>query len=164
LITLSGFYCSTTILLWYRIWSLRMVAINKCVATHPLIKTVLDQVSISSMIFAQILCMQIPKLEKRLTTWLSFFVLLGSAFVKAAHRTFMKLTPGVNFINIFCTAFVPAGPKSIKRHWQNNWNFKLLGSAWVKALCRTLMKLTPAIYKRISSLATSTSWLYTFKI
>jgi len=45
------------------------------------------------------------KLKKRLTTWLSFFALSGSANVKAAHRMLMKSTPDVNFINILQAAF-----------------------------------------------------------
>jgi hypothetical protein len=31
-----------------------------------------------------------------------FFVMLGSARVKALGKTLVKLTPGVNFINVFC--------------------------------------------------------------
>jgi len=40
-----------------------------------------------------------PKSAKRLTTY-CFFALLGSRFVKAACRTLIKLTAGVNFIKI----------------------------------------------------------------
>jgi len=42
--------------------------------------------------------MQIPKEQKRLTTSLSFFVLLGSVRVKAAHRMLVKLTPGADAV------------------------------------------------------------------
>jgi len=39
--------------------------------------------------------------EKRTVKWLVFFTLLGSAQVKAAHRTLMKLTPDViGFIRV----------------------------------------------------------------
>jgi hypothetical protein len=32
-------------------------------------------------------------------------MLLESAGANAAHRALMKLTPGLNFINVLCTAF-----------------------------------------------------------
>jgi len=54
-----------------------------------------DQVSISSMFYEQLLSAQIPKTQKK-TVKSSVFLgsaLLGSARVKAAHRTLMKLTP-----------------------------------------------------------------------
>jgi len=34
--------------------------------------------------------------------------------MKAAHRTLMKLTPGVNFTNILGAAYTLADPKSAK--------------------------------------------------
>ncbi len=34
-----------------------------------------------------------------------------------AHLTFMKLTPGVDFINVLHTAFTLVDLKSLKRHW-----------------------------------------------
>ncbi len=46
-------------------------------------------VSISSTFYKQILLVQIPKVQKRLTTWLTFFVFLGSASIKAACRKLM---------------------------------------------------------------------------
>jgi len=45
-----------------------------------------------------------------------FFALLGSAFVKAVHRTLVILTPGLNFIDILRTAFTLADPESVKRY------------------------------------------------
>jgi len=47
-----------------------------------------------------------PESAKKLATWLSFFDILGSGYVKAAHRTLLKLTPGFNFIYILWAAFV----------------------------------------------------------
>jgi hypothetical protein len=44
------------------------------------------------------------------------FTLLGSALVKAARRTLMKLTPDVNIIIILLKAIRHVGPKSKKRH------------------------------------------------
>jgi len=46
-----------------------------------------------------------------------FFELLGSASAKAAHRILLKLTPGLNFINISLKAFTLVGPKIAKQHW-----------------------------------------------
>jgi len=57
---------------------------------------------------------KIPKAQKLSHQWL--FALLGSARVKALSKILMKLTPGVNFINVLHTAFTPVGLKSAKRH------------------------------------------------
>jgi len=57
-----------------------------------------------------------PKSTKRQSSCQSFFVLLGSAHAKAAHRMLMKLSPDVNFTNILYAAFTCIGPKSAKRH------------------------------------------------
>jgi hypothetical protein len=56
---------------------------------------------------------------------------------------FMKLTPGVNFVNVLCTAFMLSDPKSVKDTDDLTVFFMLLGSGStsVKAVCRTLMKL-----------------------
>jgi len=43
----------------------------------------------------QLLWVQIPNAQKRLTTRLSFFALLGSVQIKAACGTLIKLTQGV---------------------------------------------------------------------
>jgi len=69
-----------------------------------------DQVSISSTFYVQLLHVQIPKVQKRLTTWLSSFLRL-----KAARRTLMKLTTGAGVgwlidnlilhLSGFCQAF-----------------------------------------------------------
>jgi len=56
----------------------------------------------------------------------------------------IKLTPGVNFINIIHTAFTRADPKSVKK---TVIFFTLLGSTSIKAVLRMLMKLTAAIVK-----------------
>jgi len=39
-----------------------------------------------------------------------------ATYEKCTRKTLMKLTPGLNFINVLCTAFTPADPKSIKRY------------------------------------------------
>ncbi len=51
--------------------------------------------------------------------------------------------PGLNFINVLCTAFTPADPKSIKDTNDLTVFFMLLGSTCTKAAHRTLVKLTP---------------------
>ncbi len=98
--------------------------------------------SISSTFYEQLLHVQIPNAQKRLTTWLSV-ALLGSACLKIARRTLMEWTPGVKFIKVLRASFTSADPNSVKRYWWLNWNFTLLGSACIKAARRTLMKLTP---------------------
>jgi len=52
--------------------------------------------SISSMFYYQLWREQIPKAQKRLTTWLYFFALSWSPCVKAACKMLMKLTPDHN--------------------------------------------------------------------
>jgi len=80
-------------------------------------------------------------------TRLYFFRLLGSMSVKAAHKTLVKLTPGVDFTNILCSAFMHANTKSTKI-WIFDCIFPLLGSALVKALRKVLAKLTPQRERR----------------
>ncbi len=58
-------------------------------------------------------------------------------------------SPGVDFINVFCAAFLRVDPKIVKWYWQLNWNLMLSGSAHIKAVQRTLMKLTPAILRSL---------------
>ncbi len=52
------------------------------------------QGSISSSIHEQLFLAKIPKVQKRLTAWL-FFALLVSANVKAARKMLVKLTPNL---------------------------------------------------------------------
>jgi len=55
----------------------------------------------------------------------------------------MKLTPGVNFINIIWAAFMCTDPKSTKYTDNLTVLFALLGSMHEKALGKMLIKLTP---------------------
>ncbi len=55
------------------------------------------------------------------------FTLLGSTSVKAVRRTLMKLSPGVHFINILCTAFALVDPKSIKNTVKSSMSFYAFG-------------------------------------
>ncbi len=57
--------------------------------------------------------------KKRLTTCLSIFMHLGSALVKAARKTLMKLTPRDNFFNILLAKFF-----AIFSHQKNILNLK----------------------------------------
>jgi hypothetical protein len=57
----------------------------------------------------------------------------------------MKLTPGLNFINVLRTAFTPVAPKSVRIQSSCQYLFTLLGSRSAKAVRRTLMKLTPVV-------------------
>ena len=66
---------------------------------------------------------------------------MGSVCVGAARKMFMKLTPGLNFINILWAAFTHTDPESVKNQLRYQYLFRLLGSAHTKAACR-LMKLT----------------------
>ncbi len=72
-----------------------------------------------------------------------FFDLSGSAFVKAAQRMLMKLTPGVNFVNFLLAAFMHADPKFAKKTGNMSVFFVLLGSSCIKSDHRMLVKLTP---------------------
>jgi len=61
---------------------------------------------------------------------------------KAAREMLMKLTTGVNFINILCIAFMRADPKSAKiQSRKASVFFVLFESVHVKAACKMLMKL-----------------------
>jgi hypothetical protein len=84
-----------------------------------------------------------------------FFTLLGSASIKAVCRTLMKLSPGVNFINILCSALTLVDLKSVKSTAKSyKYLFTLSGSASVKAVPRMLMKLSPGV-KFINILCTA---------
>jgi len=54
------------------------------------------------------------KCKKRQSSCRSFFALLGSVCAQAARGTLVKLTPGLNFINVLRTAFTLSGSTSVK--------------------------------------------------
>ncbi len=56
--------------------------------------------SISSTFYGQLLRSQIPNEQKKTSSWLYCLALKGPTSVKAARKMLMKLTPGVNFINV----------------------------------------------------------------
>ncbi len=85
-----------------------------------------------------------PKnVKKILMILLYFFTLLGSTHVEAAQRALVKLTPGVNFINVLRTAFALVAPKSVRIQSCCQYLFTLLGSTSAKAACGMFVKLTP---------------------
>jgi len=65
---------------------------------------------------------------------------LGSADIKLARKTLVKLTPGLNFINVLRTAFTRAEEEVTD---DLTVFFTLLGSTSIKASRKTLVKLTP---------------------
>jgi len=91
------------------------------------------------MFYDQLLCMQIPEVQKY-SQAISFFVLLGSAHKKVSSKSLMKLTPVVNFINIFCEPF------SYKSLF-SSYDLALNKLWYKKCVHKTLMKLTPGILK-----------------
>ena len=80
------------------------VTLNASYACFPLSNwfTNNDKGSISPTFY--VLHAQIPKAQKSCLTWQSFFVLLGSACVKAARRALVKLTQG---LRAFLSTFSP---------------------------------------------------------
>jgi len=85
--------------------------------------------------------------KKILTTWMNFYS-LGSS--QATHRMLMILTLGVNFINVWWEAVIPADLYSAKIQSCSQSFFTLLGSVSKKALSKTLMKLTQVVAMKIA--------------
>ena len=101
------------------------------------------QGSISSTFYEQLLHAQILKVLKRQVKLSVFLQLSGSVHVKPSCRMLMKLTPGLNFINIQHTAFTLTDSKRVKIQSSCQSFFMLSGSTNVKAVHKMLMKLTP---------------------
>jgi len=72
-----------------------------------------------------------------------FFALLEFVYLKAVLKMLVKLTLGVNSINVLWAAFTRTDPKSAKKTVKLWIFFVLLGSAHAKAAWRMLMKLNP---------------------
>jgi hypothetical protein len=77
-------------------------------------------------------------------------MLLGSTSVKAASKTLMKLTPGLNFINILDTALTLEDPKSVKKtvksfYALDFWNLR------VKKLCVNMLMKSTSSYQEQES-------------
>jgi hypothetical protein len=71
------------------------------------------------------------------------FTLSGSVRVKAVHRTLMKLSPGVNVINVLRATFGPVDPKSVKRYWQLDWILTLFWATCVEAENKYVGEIEP---------------------
>jgi len=53
----------------------------------------------------------------------------------------LKLTTGVNFINVLHAAFAPVDPKSVKRYWQLDWILMFLGATGIKAAHKYVVEI-----------------------
>ena len=69
-------------------------------------------------------------------------IMTADAFVLCI-KMLVKLTPGVDSVNILCAAFTQADPKSAKKTDSLTVFFVLMGSVCVKALRKMLVKSTP---------------------
>jgi len=86
---------------------------------------------------------QIPKAQKNAVKLSVFFVLFGSAHVKAACKMLMKLTPD-KFHQYFMQSFYMHRSQEVQKNAVKlSVFFVLLGSGHVKAACKMLEKLTP---------------------
>jgi len=97
------------------------------------------QGSISSTFYEHLLRSD-PKSAKRTDDLTVFFAPSGSARIKAASRTLMKLTPSVNFINVKCTRF------SYKCHFSSYMYVVKAAKTYIhtkNSYVKMLMKLTP---------------------
>jgi len=83
--------------------------------------------------------------KKRQSSWQCRLALLEPTSLKAACKRLVKLTPGLNFINVLRRAFTLVGPKSVRFQSSGQYLFTLLGSMCSKAAHRTMMKLTPVV-------------------
>jgi len=59
----------------------------------------------------------------------------------------VKLSPGVNFINVLWAAFAPVDPQSVKRYWQLDWILSLLGATGVKAVRKCVGEIEPRTWR-----------------
>jgi hypothetical protein len=88
---------------------------------------------------------QIPKALKRQSSHQRLFTLVGPTRVKDSHKMSVKLTPRVNFINIFGPVFFrsPFAKKSQSRTVTKEKLYEAL--SYKKQAIKMLMKLTPGI-------------------
>jgi len=70
-------------------------------------------------------------------SWWKLFYTNSSAFWCC------KPGPGVDFINIFWTAFVRTDPETSKRHWRLDCLFVLLGSMHIKVVSKDVDEIDP---------------------
>ncbi len=85
------------------------------------------------------------KRKKILMTWLSFYAFGISMSAKAVRKTLMKLTPGVDFTDIFTRSFCASRSRKHEKTDDLTALLMLLGYVHVKAVHR-MLKLSPGIY------------------
>jgi len=71
----------------------------------------------------------------------------SSKLQKSKTHLLSGWSPGLDFINVLCTAFTPVVPQSVRTQSSRQYLFTLLGPTSVKAVRRTLMKWTPGFDK-----------------
>jgi hypothetical protein len=85
--------------------------------------------------------------DRSIKDFLKFDSMKNLYWVPARIRVILKSEnsqkPGLNFINVLCTAFTLADPKNIKKTVKLSIFFTLLRSTSVKAVHIMLMKLSP---------------------
>jgi len=84
-----------------------------------------------------------PKSTNRQSSHQCHFTHLGSSNVKTACKLLVKLTQGVNFINISTQSFFSSRSQNRKRKSGHQCHFALLRSSNVKAACKNVGEINP---------------------
>jgi hypothetical protein len=92
-------------------------------------------VDFTNILWAAFTCADPKSAKNTVSSYQCLFSLSGSSSVKAARKTFMKLTPGVNFNNISARLFCPNKMKSF---------FCLMAHS---KLCKILAKFSAVIWR-----------------
>jgi len=66
--------------------------------------------------------------------------------MKKAQKMSMKLTPGVNFINVLCAAFASVAQKSVKNTFKSSVFLHFQDLQAQKLCVNMLVKLTPVLF------------------
>ncbi len=103
----------------------------------------LHLVSISSIFYAKLLQAQISNAQKDSQVNAVFFALLRPTWVKALHKMLMKLTPGVNFTNIFMQSFYSWGSQKRKKTFKSSMSFALFGICSSKSCFWNIGEIDP---------------------
>jgi len=104
------------------------------------------QGSIWSTFYEQLLLRQIPKAQKRQSGQQCRFTLLEPTSVKALPKMFMKLAPGVNFINILWATFTCADPKNVKKTVWSAMSFYAFGTYEHKSFAQNVHEIDTCIH------------------
>ncbi len=80
---------------------------------------------------------------------------MGSTLVKAVREILVKVSPGVNFINVLGAAFMCTDPESANKCDSlvstQQCRFTLLGPTSVKAASKMMVKVSPRISDAVLS-------------